>query len=96
MIGFEYDILCQRAQADQELQDVLENNLSRLLGEAPKLIFIPGNRWPEIRQRYLSEHGTASNEATKKEEVPKTQTVPPIVSKAQELFGADLIEIKND
>ena len=96
VIGFEYDILCQRAQADQELQDVLENNLSRLLGEAPKLIFIPGNRWPEIRQRYLSEHGTASNEATKKEEVPKTQTVPPIVSKAQELFGADLIEIKND
>ena len=100
VIGFEYDILCQRALENQELQDVLGNGLSRLLGAAPHLIFIPGNRWPEIRSRYLSEHGDVRQKAPESDEqvsqAPSQPVVPEVVAKAQELFGEQLVEVKND
>lgn len=100
VIGFEYDILCQRALENQELQDVLGNGLSRLLGAAPHLIFIPGNRWPEIRSRYLSEHGDVRQKAPESDEqvsqAPSQPVVPEVVAKAQELFGEQLVEAKND
>lgn len=101
VISFEYEILCQRAIDNVELQDTLENNLSRLIGHAPKLIFLPANRWPEIRSNYVKDkkNGTSevsdSSEEVKEKQQPKA-TEPEVVSKAKDLFGAELVEVLND
>ena len=64
------------------------------------MIFIPGNRWPEIRSNYLSEHGDVRQKAPESDEqviqAPSQPVVPEVVAKAQELFGEQLVEVKND
>lgn len=96
VIGFEYDILCQRALENVELQDVLGNGLSRLLGHAPELVFIPASRWGEIRSQYLSKHDPRKQEAPKEEVKPLKEAEPALVAKAKELFGPELVKVKND
>lgn len=96
VIGFEYDILCQRALENIELQDVLGNGLSRLLGHAPELVFIPASRWGEIRSQYLSKHDPRKQEAPKEEVKPLKEAEPALVAKAKELFGPELVKVKND
>ena len=96
VIGFEYDILCQRALENIELQDVLGNGLSRLLGHAPELVFIPASRWGEIRSQYLSKHDPRKKEAPKEEVKPLKEAEPALVAKAKELFGPELVKVKND
>ncbi|WP_203649537.1 DNA polymerase III subunit gamma/tau [Secundilactobacillus yichangensis] len=106
IIAFDYAFLQQRANADQELNDALENGLDRLTHKVPKLVFVPTDQWPQIRKTYLEQHqvtgqdnqeadsssqddGQASTgEAQSKDE--------PVVDKAKELFGNDIIDVKAD
>ena len=112
IVAFEYPFLYQKAQGDTDLKDALENNLDRIVGKAPQIVFVPENQWPDIRREYLASHkdkikktGSQSKEANDpkaepadddpepSKEEPDSQ---PVVKKAAELFGTDILDIKDD
>lgn len=102
IVAFDYSFLFQKAQSDQELVDALENGLDRLLGVSLKVVFVPDSEWPQIRKDYLANHKAPATQAgTPKtdESQPSDEMTPkeePIVAKAKDLFGMDVLEIKND
>ena len=103
VVGFEYAFLCQKALEDQELIDTLENGLDRLIGKVPSLVLIPVENWPEIRSNYLKQrkYGAVvitddTNEQSQDNNNQSASTHPTIIQKAEELFGTDIVEIKND
>ena len=103
VVGFEYAFLYQKALEDQELIDTLENGLDRLIGKVPSLVLIPVENWPEIRSNYLNQrkNGTVvitddTNEQSQDNNDQSASTQPTIIQKAEELFGTDIVEIKND
>ncbi|KRN88476.1 DNA polymerase III subunit gamma/tau [Ligilactobacillus ceti] len=101
VIGFEYDFLCQKAANDQELQDMLNNHLDRLLGKTFDLAFIPQEQWQGIRANYLA-NGQAEKAPSEKNLENKQKTEPnekvtaKIVSEATKLFGEDVVEVITD
>ncbi len=103
VVGFEYAFLCQKALEDQELIDTLENGLDRLIGKVPSLVLIPVENWPEIRSNYLKQRKNGAvvitddtNEQSQDNNNQFASTQPTIIQKAEELFGTDIVEIKND
>lgn len=102
IVAFDYSFLFQKAQSDQELVDALENGLDRLLGVSLKVVFVPDSEWPQIRKDYLANHkAPATQTGTPKTDKsqPSDEMTPkeePIVAKAKDLFGMDVLEIKND
>lgn len=103
VVGFEYAFLCQKALEDQELIDTLENGLDRLIGKVPSLVLIPVENWPEIRSNYLKQRKNGAvviaddtNEQSQDNDDQFAPTQPTIIQKAEELFGTDIVEIKND
>lgn len=103
VVGFEYAFLCQKALEDQELIDTLENGLDRLIGKVPSLVLIPVENWPEIRSNYLKQRKNGAvvitddtNEQSQDNNNQSASTQPTIIQKAEELFGTDIVEIKND
>lgn len=103
VVGFEYAFLCQKALEDQELIDTLENGLDRLIGKVPSLVLIPVENWPEIRSNYLKQRKNGAvviaddtNEQSQDNDDQSTPTQLTIIQKAEELFGTDIVEIKND
>lgn len=100
IVAFDYSFLFQKAQSDQELVDALENGLDRVTGRSVKVVFVPENEWPQIRKDYLvgkqNNGNTSEVTGTETPESKQTETVPPIVEKAEELFGSEILDIKND
>ncbi|GBG95511.1 DNA polymerase III subunit gamma/tau [Ligilactobacillus salitolerans] len=104
IVTFQFDFLCERAQTDQQLQTTLENGLDRLIGHVPRLIFIPQDSWPQIRQQYLdSQKNAPSHEKhpedrsrSEEKQADQTTQAQPIVDEARKLFGDELIDVKND
>ena len=99
IVTFQFDFLCQRAEADSQLKDTLENGLDRLVGHVPRLLFIPQERWPQIRQDYLQGHQTESKgQGEQAEQAPANEqkAADPVVDEALKLFGNELVEVKED
>lgn len=111
VVSFDYPFLFQQATIDKELNDTLSNSLDSLLGYIPNIVFVPSEKWPEVRQGYL-----VSNRNQKKDEtngldehsrVEKNYKnhdnsnehptkEPEVVKRAVQLFGENLIDIKDD
>ena len=70
VIAFDYEIVCQRAANDEELQLSVHNNLSRMIKDyAPDPVYITRESWPELRKNYLTqaqEEGTENSFASEK------------------------------
>lgn len=113
IVAFEYPFLYQKAQGDTDLKDALENNLDRIVGKAPQIVFVPENQWPDIRKEYLTNHKDKLKKAAPKtieDADPKADQADdetdtpaegdaesqPVVKKAAELFGTDILDIKDD
>lgn len=89
VVAFDYAFLYQKAIDDQVLMDALGNGLDRLMGQAPKIVCVPKEQWPELRKDYLTTHqpeGAAAQQAPQK---------APVVDEAEKRFG-DLVEVKPD
>ncbi len=95
VIGFQYPYLCQKAIEDQELQDVLTNGLSRLVDQQLNLIFLPNDQWLKIRKDYLNKRQSKDDSSQASPEENSEQT-PEIITKAQELFGKENIDVEED
>ena len=104
IVAFDYSFLYQKAQGDTELKDALGNNLDRIVGKAPQIVFVPENQWPDIRSEYLKNHKDQIAGGGKQEaDDPDPKAHPsddgnknPVVKKAEELFGKEILDIKND
>ena len=107
MIAFDYEIVCQRAANDEELQLSVHNNLSRMIKDyAPDPVYITRESWPELRRNYLTqaqEEGTENSFASEDSEgeielLPQEQEVPEetLVVKAEELFGSEAVTVVDD
>lgn len=99
LLAFDYEILCQRAEADSELQLNLQNSLSMMVKDyTPDFVYIPKGNWPRLRQAYLSQHQDEPQENT--DEMPEEVSLPveeenAVVEQAKSLFG-NLVTIKED
>lgn len=110
VVSFEYPFLFQKASTDEELQDALGNGLDRILNYVPEFVFIPAEQWPEIRKGYIiaqknsgkdvrEESENSSIENSKQNDDnnnEKQDNEPKIVKQATQLFGKDIIDVKDD
>ncbi|MBF0726982.1 DNA polymerase III subunit gamma/tau [Enterococcus gallinarum] len=93
VIAFDYEIVCQRAANDQDLQLTLHNQISRMISDyAPQAVFITKESWPILRQEFIAGGQTFNTgELDEGEAEPEPTTEEPenevVVTKAQELFG---------
>jgi DNA polymerase-3 subunit gamma/tau len=90
VVAFDYAFVYQKAIDDQTLIDALGNGLDRLMGQAPKIVCVPKEQWPQIRKDYLATHQPGG--ATPEKKAP---TKEPVVEEAKNMFG-DLVEVQPD
>ena len=97
VVKFEYGILCERAQEDEELQEKMNNYLEKIIQKRIQLVPVTSKEWPELRQDYinqmknpkkLSDTDDGSEDAT-----PEPTEEDEIVSKAVEFFGENIVEV---
>ncbi|MBP1042084.1 DNA polymerase III subunit gamma/tau [Vagococcus sp. BWB3-3] len=104
VLSFDYEIVCQRASEDTELQENVRTGFNRILQYQPNLICIPKESWTGLRRDFLSQHqdemvANSTNDALPMGEV---ELVPPeedentVVNEAVELFGERVVEVVND
>lgn len=106
VIAFDYEIVCQRATNDEELKLSIHNNLSRMIQDyAPETVYITRESWPLIRKDYLiqAKDGDAEDSFAPEDESPEIELIPQnemqeetIVTKAEEIFGPDIVTIVDD
>ena len=94
VISFEYDILCQKATNDEELQQAVYNGLNRLIGYTPSLISIPKDNWQQLRQEFISQADRTGN-AEESHDQPEPEE-DKLVSEAKKIFGEQNIEVLED
>jgi len=112
IVAFDYSFLYQRATTDQELTDALENGMDRMIGSALPVVFVPKEQWPSIRKTYLTAHkndlphatpaaaatttGMPSDADAPGAEEPEEDAGNAVVTKAEELFGKAIVDVKAD
>lgn len=98
ILSFNNEFICGRIINEERVRDEFENSVGRIYGDAEKIVYVPKNRWLNIRQEYIKRmrSGTIPKDAA---EIPSEQTKEhedDIVQEAEDIFGKDLIEIKED
>ncbi|WP_203643067.1 DNA polymerase III subunit gamma/tau [Levilactobacillus andaensis] len=96
IVAFDYSFLYQRATTDHELTDALENGLDRMIGTALPVVFVPKEDWPTIRKNYLTAHKAELQANSDTPAEPEKPAENPVVTKAEELFGKDIVNVKAD
>ena len=98
ILSFNNEFICGRIINEERVRDEFENSVGRIYGDAKKIVYVPKNRWLNIRQEYIKQmqSGTIPKDAA---EITSDQTKEhedDIVQEAEDIFGKDLIEIKED
>ena len=127
IVAFDYAFLFQQAMDDSELLASIEQGLQELTGNERHVVFVPKDKWPQIRREYIKEHGLDKHQpqqsprpasqqpvqsATSESEQPPLPPEPgePVgepptsaesgptdtVSKAQELFGSEIVKVEDN
>ncbi|WP_261810697.1 DNA polymerase III subunit gamma/tau [Levilactobacillus humaensis] len=96
IVAFDFSFFFQRATLDRELTDALENGLDRMIGTALPVVFVPKDQWPRIRKGYLAAHKAQLQANSPEDQRPEKPAENPVVTKAEELFGKSIVDIKQD
>lgn len=102
IVAFDYQLFFEKVMNDAELLNELKDGLNRLLGNPSEIVLVPQEDWPVIRKDYLATDRLKKKEAPSPEAKPDTsaQETTPETSKAAQkavdLFGKDIVEIKED
>lgn len=73
IVAFNYAFLFQEATTDEDLAANMEKSLQSLTGNEYKVVFVPNNKWPKIRQDFIKEHGLGKRHSGKKPVVKTRQ-----------------------
>ena len=92
VVSFDNNFLFEQASGGN-LGNAMGTALQQLTGSERQVVFVPKDKWPQMRQDFLVENGYLKK-GTAKKEAPKA--TDPVVSQAEKLFGPDAIEVKND
>lgn len=97
VIIFDYEILCQRASDDQDLQQAVRDALGKLIQYEPEMVCIPTDSWGDLRKAFLSQshHEMPANAGEAEAPKPQAEEKDRAVDEALELFGS-AVEIVND
>lgn len=57
IVAFDYPFLFQQAADDSTLLNNMESALQRLTGNERQVVFVPKDKWPQIRQDFIKDHG---------------------------------------
>ncbi|MDT2758553.1 DNA polymerase III subunit gamma/tau [Enterococcus xiangfangensis] len=99
LVTFDYEIVCQRADSNEELRLNMQNSLSMMVKDyTPEFVFITRESWPRLRQAFLSQHHDrpeATKEIGTEDEIVIPEETNEVVEQAKSLFG-DLVTIKKD
>ncbi|GKT02781.1 DNA polymerase III subunit gamma/tau [Furfurilactobacillus entadae] len=112
IVSFSYAFFFDKAMSDDQLRQTLQDNLNRLTGELTDVLFVPEEQWPQIRKDFLKDHkdelgspATGNQESAPAatigdQEAPEAaeplEEAPAVVTKAQAIFGADNVTVKED
>ncbi|WP_455419728.1 DNA polymerase III subunit gamma/tau [Limosilactobacillus fermentum] len=92
VVSFDNNFLFEQANGGN-LGNAMGAALQQLTGRERQVVFVPKDKWPQMRQDFLVENGYLKK-GTAKKEAPKATDL--VVSQAEKLFGPDAIEVKND
>jgi DNA polymerase-3 subunit gamma/tau len=100
LVAFDYEIVCQRADSNEELRLNMQNSLSMMIKDyTPDFVFITRESWPRLRQAFVSQHNDRPVAAEDHESEDEISLIPEetneVVEQAKSLFG-DLVTIKED
>lgn len=104
VISFSYEIVCQRASEDLELQENVTKGLARLIQYEPNLVCIPSDSWSGLRKDFLNSHQTEMAKESTNDALPinefdgeePAEDENKVVDEALELFGEAVVEVVND
>ncbi|WP_246946183.1 DNA polymerase III subunit gamma/tau [Bacillus pinisoli] len=90
ILAFKFEIHCKMAAENtNNVRDNLEGILYDIIGKRFEMVAIPESEWGKIREEYIREQRSDTEETEKQEENP-------LITEAQKLFGTELIEIIED
>ncbi|MEO1770127.1 DNA polymerase III subunit gamma/tau [Candidatus Enterococcus ferrettii] len=99
LLAFDYEIVCQRADGNEELRTNMQNSLGLMIKDySPEFVFITRESWPRLRQSYVSQHKDMKPEVSDAEDEGEIELIPEenqVVEQAKSLFG-DLVTIQED
>lgn len=100
VLKFQYDILCDNAQNNQELQEAVSRFLNKVLHYKGQYLCVQEEQWPVIRRNYLTQKRQMKQEeatgAALDEEIEeiKPSPVEELVTETIELFGQEIVHIQ--
>lgn len=100
VLKFQYDILCDNAQNNQELQEAVSRFLNKVLHYNGQYLCVQEEQWPVIRRNYLTQKRQMKQEeatgAALDEEIEeiKPSPVEELVTETIELFGQEIVHIQ--
>ncbi len=92
VLKFKYEIHCQMAMNNQEFISGLKGTLQQVTNNAYDIVGIPEEAWQKIRQEFVS---TQKQDQQESNETNNQEAEDPLILKARELFGDELLEIKD-
>lgn len=91
VLKFKYEIHCQMAMNNQEFISGLKSTLLQITGSSFDIVGVPEDAWKKIREEYVANQKTDNDEEKSSQEPAEED---PLIVKARELFGDELVEIK--
>lgn len=74
IVAFNYAFLFQEATSDENLIKAMEGALQQLMGTEHQVVFVPQDKWPQIRKNYIKEHGLDQRKVTPAKSAPAPST----------------------
>jgi DNA polymerase-3 subunit gamma/tau len=99
VVSFDNGFLLQKASMGNLAEDV-NQGLEKITGSERHVAFVPSAKWPQIRHDFLADRGYFDKQKGQPVADPIKQSAKKaqdqIASQAQQMFGTDDIEIKDD
>ena len=91
VLKFKYEIHCQMAMNNQEFINGLKGTLQQVTNNIYDIVGIPEESWQKIRQEFVANQKQDQPDSADTNE----EAEDPLIFKARELFGDELLEIKD-
>ncbi|MCU7356606.1 MULTISPECIES: DNA polymerase III subunit gamma/tau [Enterococcus] len=84
VVTFDYEIICQKAVADEEMSQLVANNLSKMIPNyAPAPVYLTSAAWQDLRREFVTAQKNGSLLADDTSEEDKNKTLTPTASKKE-------------
>ncbi|MFD1418968.1 DNA polymerase III subunit gamma/tau [Companilactobacillus keshanensis] len=94
VVAFDFELWYEQVQEDTEFLDELSNSAGTLLKKDCQIVLVPKDQWPRIRKEYISNNiDLPKKENVESKAEPKKD---PAVDEALNLFGNEIVDIKDD